>query len=226
MAELTWDAVGEHLYETGTKNGVLYKQKADGTYDTGVAWNGLTAVTESPSGAEETALYADDIKYLSMRSLEEFGGTIEAYTYPDEFAECDGSVNFGGATFGQQKRVPFGFSFTTVLGNDTEHEGHGYKIHLWYGCTASPSEKSYQTINDSPDAITFSWEVTTQPAAIAGVSSMKPVASITIDSTKADETKLATLKGWLYGTNGTGGTEGTKPRLPSPLEVYTLFTTL
>lgn len=225
MAALTWDGVGDHLYETGTKNGVLYKQKPDGTYDAGVAWNGLTAVTESPSGAEETALYADDIKYLSMRSLEEFGGTIEAYTYPDAFAECDGSANVNGAVFGQQKRTPFGFSFITVLGNDTELDEHGYKIHIWYGCTASPSERSYQSINDSPEAITFSWEVTTQPVAVLaeGATGMKPVACITIDSEKADETKLTTLKGWLHGTNGTGGSEGTAPRLPTPTEIYNLF---
>lgn len=223
MAVLTWDAVGDHLYETGTKNGVLYKQKPDGTYDTGVSWNGLTAVTESPSGAEETALYADDQKYLSMRSLEEFGGTIEAYTYPDEFAECDGSADVGGVVFGQQKRTPFGFCFRTVLGNDTQLDDHGYKLHIWYGCTASPSERSYQSVNDSPDAITFSWEVTTQPVAVTGATGMKPVACITIDSTKADSTKLETLKGWLYGTNGTGTADGTDPRLPTPAEIYTLF---
>lgn len=223
MAVLEWDAVGYHFYETGTKNGVLYPQKPDGTYGTGVAWNGLTAVTESPSGAEETALYADDQKYLSMRSLEEFGGTIEAYTYPDEFAKCDGSADVGGAVFGQQKRTPFGFCFRTVLGNDTRLDDHGYKLHIWYGCTASPSERSYQSVNDSPDAITFSWEVTTQPVAVTGATDMKPVACITIDSNAADPDKLATLKGWLYGTAGEGAAEGTAPRLPTPTEIYNLF---
>lgn len=223
MAVLEWDAVGYHFFETGTKNGVLYPQKPDGTYDTGVAWNGLTAVTESPSGAEETALYADDQKYLSMRSLEEFGGTIEAYTYPDEFAKCDGSANVGGAVFGQQKRTPFGFCFRTVLGNDTRLDDHGYKLHIWYGCTASPSERGYQSVNDSPDAITFSWEVTTQPVSVTGATDMKPVACITIDSNAADPDKLATLKGWLYGTAGEGTAEGTAPRLPTPTEIYNLF---
>ena len=151
MAVLTWDAVGDHLYEAGTKNGVLYKQKPNGTYDVGVAWNGLTAVTESPEGAEATAIYADDIKYLNLRSVEDFGATIEAYTYPPEFAECDGSAKFAlGATIGQQPRKPFGFSYVTTIGNDTEYESYGYKIHLVWGATASPSERSYQTINDSP----------------------------------------------------------------------------
>lgn len=208
MAKLVWDAVGEHLYETGVRMGVLYPQSSDGTYPAGVAWNGLTGVTESPSGADATALYADDIKYLELRAAEEFGGTIEAYTYPDEWAACDGSaVPTNGVVIGQQPRTPFGLCYRTVLGNDTERDDHGYKLHLIYNATASPSERAYQTINDSPDAITFSWEFTTTPVNVTGY---KPTACITIDSTKADATKLAALEDMLYGGQNTEAT------LPAP----------
>ena len=209
MAKLMWDATGEHYYETGTKNGVLWvMSKTDGNkleYGKGVAWNGLTAVTESPSGAEETALYADDIKYLSLRSTEEFGATIEAYTYPDEFMECDGSAQTSaGVVIGQQKRATFAFSFKTVSGNDTEGNDHGYKIHIIYGCTASPSERAYATINDSPEAITFSWEVTTLPIEVPGY---KNTALITIDSTKLtkpeEKDALYILERILYGGTDT-----------------------
>lgn len=212
MAKLVWDAVGEHLYETGVRMGVLYPQAADGTYPTGVAWNGLTGVTESPSGADATALYADDIKYLELRAAEEFGGTIEAYTYPDEWAACDGSaVPVAGVTIGQQPRTPFGLCYRTVLGNDTERDAHGYKLHLIYNATASPSERAYQTINDSPDAITFSWEFTTTP--VSAGSAYKPTACIIIDSTKADSAKLTALENILYGG------ENTTASLPSPATV-------
>ena len=214
MAKLTWDATGERLYETGVKMGVLYVQTG-GTYPKGVAWNGLTAVTESPSGAEPTALYADDIKYLNLLFNEEFGATIEAYTYPDEFAECDGSASIAdGVYIGQQSRKTFGMCYRTVLGNDTENNDHGYKLHLIYGALAAPSEKGYATINDSPEAITFSWEVSTTPVEVTG---HKPTASITIDSTKTDPGKLAALEDILYGK------ESNEPRLPLPNEIITLM---
>lgn len=223
--KLVWDKTGERLYETGVSQGVLYPQAAGGTYPTGVAWNGLTAVTESPSGAEATAIYADNIKYLSLMSAEEFGATIEAYTYPDEFAECDGSANIAtGVSIGQQNRKTFGMSYKTVLGNDVDGENYGYKLHIIYGAMASPSEKGYATINDSPEAITFSWEVTTTPVSVTG---FKPTASLTIDSTKADPTKLAALEEILYGKDGTGGLEdtGVDPRLPLPDEIAELMAT-
>ena len=191
MPKLTWDASGERLYETGVKQGVLYVMNSN-VYGNGVAWNGLTAITESPSGAESTPLYADDIKYLDLRSTEEFGATIEAYTYPDEFAACDGSASLAdGVSIGQQARTMFGLCYRTTVGNDTDGTDHGYKLHLIYGATASPSEKAYETINDSPEAITFSWEITTTPVSVTG---FKPTASITIDSTKADPTCLAALE--------------------------------
>lgn len=213
--KLSWDNSGERLYETGVKNGVLYVQNA-GKYPKGVAWNGLTAVTESPSGAEATPLYADDIKYVELTSEEEFGGTIEAYTYPDEFAECDGSAELvKGVKIGQQKRKVFGLVYKTTLGNDEDGNDHGYKLHLVYGCKAAPSEKAYATINDSPEAITFSWEFTTTPVAVAG---HKPTAHIEIDSTKADSTCLAALEAKLFGT------ETDEPQLPLPDEVKTLMT--
>lgn len=194
--KIKWDQAGEHFYETGVKNGVLYIPTS-GVYSKGVAWNGLTAVTESPSGAEATALYADDIKYLSLYSTEEFGATIEAYTYPDEFAECDGSATLvKGVQIGQQARKPFGMCYKTTIGNDTDGNDHGYKLHIIYGAMASPSERAYATINDSPEAITFSWEVTTTPVSVTGA---KPTASIVIDSTKVDATKLADLEKILYG---------------------------
>ena len=215
MPKLTWDASGERLYETGVKQGVLYVMNNNG-YGNGVAWNGLTAITESPSGAESTPLYADDIKYLDLRSTEEFGATIEAYTYPDEFAACDGSASLAdGVSIGQQARKMFGLCYRTTVGNDTDGTDHGYKLHLIYGATASPSEKAYETINDSPEAITFSWEITTTPVSVTG---FKPTASITIDSTKADPTCLAALEEKLYG-----GTS-TEPTLPLPDEVKTIMT--
>lgn len=223
MSKIVWDKTGERLYETGVKNGVLYPQ-SNGTYPKGVAWNGLTAVTESPSGAEATALYADDMKYLNLYSAEEFGATIEAYTYPDEFGECDGSAELvDGVLIGQQARKAFGLCYRTVIGNDTDGEAHGYKLHIIYGAMASPSEKAYATINDSPEAITFSWEVTTTPVNVTG---KKPTASIVIDSTKADPTKLAALEVILYGKDPTtqDGNDGVDPRLPLPDEIKTLMT--
>jgi hypothetical protein len=215
MSKLVWDKTGERYYETGVKQGVLYPQAAGGTYPKGVAWNGLTAVTESPSGAEATALYADDIKYLNLTSVEEFGATIEAYTYPDEFAACDGSASLAdGVSIGQQKRTPFGLCYKTTLGNDVDGNDYGYKLHIIYGAMAAPSEKAYATINDSPEAITFSWEVTTTPVSVNG---FKPTASITIDSTKADKTKLTALEDVLYGT------ESEEARLPLPDEIATMM---
>ena len=217
MAKIVWDKTGERLYETGVKNGVLYVQEG-GAYPKGVAWNGLTAVTESPSGAEATPLYADDIKYLNLISTEEFGATIEAYTYPDEFAACDGSAALvDGVMIGQQARKTFGLCYRTTIGNDTNGNDYGYKLHIIYGALAAPSEKAYATINDSPEAITFSWEVTTTPVNVTGA---KPTASITIDSTKADPTKLAALEDILYGKDGEPGNE---PRLPLPDEIKTLM---
>jgi hypothetical protein len=217
MPKLIWDKAGERVYETGVRNGVLYLQDATGAYPAGVAWNGLTAVTESPSGAESTPLYADDTKYLNLMSAEEFGATIEAYTYPDDFAKCDGSAELvTGVMIGQQSRQPFGMVYKTVIGNDTEGEAHGYKLHLIYGATASPSEKAYSTINDSPEAITFSWEVATTPVPVTG---HKPTASLTIDSTKVDATKLAALEDKLFGSaTGTA-------TLPLPDEIKTLMAT-
>lgn len=223
MSRIVWDKTGERFYETGVKNGVLYPLGSEGTYPKGVAWNGLTAVTESPSGAEATALYADDIKYLNLISNEEFGATIEAYTYPDEFAECDGSATLAkGVAIGQQTRKTFGLCYRTTLGNDAQGNDYGYKLHIIYGALAAPSEKAYASINDSPEAITFSWEVTTTPVS---VDNFKPTASLTIDSTKADPTKLAALEDILYGKNGTGDghTGATEPRLPLPNEIATLM---
>ena len=216
MSKLVWDKTGERLYETGVKQGVLYPQAAGGTYPKGVAWNGLTNITESPSGAEATALYADDIKYLNLVSAEELGGTIEAYTYPDEFAECDGSAALTDGVFiGQQDRKTFGLCYRTTLGNDVDSNGHGYKLHLIYGALAAPSEKAYATINDSPEAITFSWEFKTTPVNVTG---HKPTASLTLDSTKVSETKMAALEKVLYGE---GDTEA---RLPLPDEVVQILT--
>ena len=225
MSKLVWDKTGERYYETGVKNGVLYPIQSDGTYSKGVAWNGLTAVTESPSGAENTPLYADDIKYLNLVSAEEFGATVEAYTYPDEFAECDGSASIAdGVMIGQQARKIFGMSYKTTVGNDVDGNSHGYKLHLIYGATASPSEKAYATINDSPEAITFSWEIATTPVNVTG---FKPTASLVIDSTKANPTKLASLEEILYGKDPTnvGASDGVDPRLPLPDEIATIMTT-
>lgn len=217
MEKIVWDQTGERLYETGVKNGVLYVQE-NGTYPKGVAWNGLTAVTESPSGAEPTALYADDTKYVNLVSAEEFGATIEAYTYPDEFAECDGSASItNGVYIGQQNRKTFGLSYKTTVGNDVDSNNHGYKLHLIYGAIASPSEKSYSTINDSPDAITFSWEISTTPVNVTG---HKPTALLTIDSTKVDAGKLAKLEDILYGSSTADA------RLPLPDEIVSILTTV
>lgn len=216
MSKLIWDNTGERYYETGVKNGVLYVQSA-GAYPKGVAWNGLTAVTESPSGAEPTPLYADDIKYLNLMSAEEFGATIEAYTYPDEFMECDGSAALTtGVYIGQQSRKSFGLCYRTTLGNDSVGNDYGYKLHLIYGALAAPSEKAYATINDSPEAITFSWEVSTTPVNVSG---HKPTATIVIDSTKVDAEKLAALEAVLYGS------ESEEARLPLPDEIATLMGT-
>lgn len=223
MAKLVWDKTGERFYETGVKQGVLYIP-TEGVYNKGVAWNGLTAVTESPSGAEATALYADDIKYLNLLSTEEFGATIEAYTYPDEFAACDGSAELvKGVTIGQQKRSTFGLCYKTTIGNDTDGNDHGYKLRIIYGALATPSEKAYSTINDSPDAVTFSWGITTTPVNVTG---QKPTASLVIDSTKADKAKLAALEAILYGKDPTseGAHDGVEPRLPLPDEIVTLMT--
>lgn len=217
MAKLVWDQTGERLYETGVKNGVLYVQDDKGAYPAGVAWNGLTAVTESPSGAEATALYADDMKYLNLYSAEEFGATVEAYMYPDEFAACDGSAQaLEGVSFGQQPRKKFGLCYRTAVGNDVLGSDYGYKIHIIYGAKASPSEKAYATINDSPEAITFSWELTTEPVAVTG---FKPTATVVIDSTKVDKDKLAALEDILYG-----GAD-TEARLPLPDEIVELMGT-
>lgn len=216
MSKLVWDDTGKRLYETGVKNGVLYPLSDAGKYGTGVAWNGLTAVTEAPSGAESTPLYADDIKYLNLISTEEFGGTIEAYTYPEEFEQCDGSAELTkGVTIGQQPRKTFGLSYRTTLGNDVKNSDYGYKLHLVYGALAAPSEKAYATINDSPEAITFSWEFSTTPVNVDGY---KPTASIVIDSTKCDAGKLEALEKILYGND-----DGDGPRLPLPDEIKTLM---
>ena len=211
MAKLVWDESGKRIYETGVRNGVLYLQDTQGAYTKGVAWNGLTAVTESPSGAEPTALYADDIKYLELFSAEEFGATIEAYTYPAEFEKCDGSASLGtGVTIGQQDRATFGLCYRTVLGNDVKGSEFGYKLHLIYGAKAKPSEKGYQTINDSPEAITFSWEISTTPVNVAG---FKPTACVTIDSTKIDPDKLTQIETLLYGDTSA------EAKLPLPDEI-------
>lgn len=214
MAKIIWDNTGERLYETGVRNGVLYLMN-EGAYTNGVAWNGLTAVTESPSGAEATPLYADDIKYLNLFSAEEFGATIEAYTYPDEFAACDGSASLlDGVYIGQQDRKIFGLCYRTTVGNDVDGATHGYKLHLIYGAMASPSEKAYATVNDSPEAITFSWEINTTPVNVTGY---KPTATLIIDSTKVDKTKLAALEAILYGS------ESEEPRMPLPDEIASVM---
>ena len=215
MAKLVWDQSGQRFYETGVKNGVLYVQDESGAYPAGVAWNGLTAVTESPSGAEATPLYADDIKYLELFSAEEFGATIEAYTYPEEFEACDGSAELAeGIVIGQQARKAFGLCYKTVIGNDVKGNDLGYKIHLIYGCKAAPSEKAYQTINDSPEAITFSWEVTTTPVNVDG---FKPTSTLVIDSTKVDSAKLAAIEAKLFGS------ESEEASLPLPDEIVDMM---
>lgn len=221
MAKLKWDETGKRLYETGTKMGVLYPQNEDGSYPKGVAWNGLMSVTESPSGAEASALYADDAKYLELYSNEEFGFTIGAYTYPDEFAECDGSAELApGVGIGQQPRKAFGLSYRTIIGNDTKGSDYGYKLHLVYGAKASPSERSYASVNDSPEALELSWECTTTPVPVTG---HKPSAHIEIDSTKIDGKKLIKIEEMLYGKDGETGT-GTEPKLPLPDEIIQILT--
>jgi hypothetical protein len=215
MAKIVWDQIGERFYETGVKNGVLYVQDDEGKYGNGVAWNGLTAVTESPSGAEATALYADDIKYVNLMSAEEFGATIEAYTYPDEFEACDGSASLAaGVSIGQQPRKAFGLCYKTVVGNDVQGNALGFKIHLIYGAKAAPSERAFQTINDSPEAITFSWELTTTPVNVSGY---QPTANLVIDSTKVAPEALDKIEAKLFGT------ESEEPTLLLPDEVVALI---
>lgn len=217
MAKLVWDRTGERFYETGVDQGVLYLLGEGGTYDTGVPWNGLVSVSESPSGAESNPQYADNIKYLNLISAEEFSATVEAFTYPAEFGECDGSAEpTPGVSIGQQARKMFGMCYRTKIGNDTDGQDHGYKLHLIYGAQAAPSEKSYQTVNDSPEPITFSWEITTTPVNVTGY---KPTSSLVIDSTKVDPTKLAELEKKLYGDDSAG-----TAMLPLPDEVITLLT--
>ena len=215
MARLIWDEVGQRFFETGVKNGVLYVQDNDGSYKNGVVWNGLTAVTESPSGAEETPLYADDVKYLTLRSAEQFGATVEAYTYPEEFEQCDGSASIAdGVTIGQQARRAFGLCYRTSVGNDIQGQNYSYKLHLIYGCTVAPSEKSYSTINDNPEAITFSWELSTVPVPVDGFS---PTASLVIDASKVDEGKMQLLEDALFGD------ESNEAKLLLPNEIMDLL---
>ncbi len=228
MPKLVWDAIGEHFYETGIEQCVLYPVSSNGTYPTGVAWNGITSISESPSGADANKQWADNINYLTLYGAEEFGASIEAFTYPDEFAECDGSATLvNGVVLGQQDRKGFGLSYITKVGNDTVGDKLGYKIHLIYGCRAAPSERSYQTINDSPEAITFSWEITTTPVA---VTNHKPTASLTIDSRDFTETsaaaKLTAFLDIIQGKDAASGEtgNGTVARLPLPDEVKTLLT--
>ena len=217
MSKLVWDQTGTREYETGVKNGVLYVQGEGGTYPKGVAWNGLISVTESPSGAEATALYADDIKYLNLMSNEEFGATIEAYMSPEEFDQCDGTASIAtGVSIGQQKRKTFGMAYKTTIGNDVDGNDYGYKIHLIYGALAAPSEKAYSTINDSPEAMTLSWEVSTTPVTVDG---FKPTATVVIDSTKVDKKKLTALEDILFGS------ESKEARLPLPDEIVSIVGT-
>ena len=215
MAKLVFDAVGSRFFETGVKNGVLFVQGADGEYENGVVWNGLTAVTESPSGAEATPLYADDMKYVVLYSTEEFGATIEAYTYPEEFEQCDGSAQLGtGVVIGQQQRKSFGLVYKTVIGNDVQGQDLGYKIHIIYGAKAAPSEKAFATINDSPEAVTFSWEVSTVPVPVEG---HRPTSTLVIDSTKVDPEKLAAIEAKLFGS------ESEESTLPLPNEIANML---
>ncbi len=221
LEKIKWDEIGERIYETGVNQGVLYPRGEAGTYPLGVAWNGLISISENPSGAEPTPLYADNIKYLNLMSAEEFGATIEAYTYPAEFAACDGSAEISDGVFvGQQSRQVFGLSYKTILGNDTQQDQFGYKLHLVYGALAAPSDKAYSTVNDTPEAITFSWEVTTTPVP---VTDFMPTASLTIDSTKVVAAKLAALEAVLYGIDPVGETPGVAARLPLPDEVVTII---
>lgn len=219
MAKLEWDNTGQRFYETGVDRGVLYLPDASGAYNNGYAWNGLTTVTESPSGAEANAQYADNIKYLNLISAEEFGATIEAFTWPREFEQCDGTANINGVNISQQIRKNFGLSYRTLLGNDTGGNDYAYKIHMVYNALAAPSEKAYATVNDSPEAITFSWELTTTPTTVGTINGVtyKPTATVTVDTTRVTPAALKTLEDTLYGT------EGTTPRLPTPAEVIALF---
>ena len=215
MAKLVFNNVGERLFETGVKNGVLYVMGDDGAYENGVVWNGLTAVTESPSGAETTPLYADDVKYVVIYAAEEFGATVEAYTYPEEFEQCDGSAAISeGITIGQQTRKSFGMCYKTSVGNDVQGQDYGYKIHIIYGAKAAPSEKSYSTINDSPEAVTFSWELSTVPVPVEG---HNPTATMVIDSTRVPAEKMALIEAKLYGS------EDTEATLPLPNEILDLI---
>lgn len=226
MSALVWDVEKERTYELGVDHGVLYLNDAnsESQYTKAYAWNGLTAVNEAPDGGEPNDHYADNMKYFSLMSAENWKGTIEAYTYPDEFAECDGSAAVAtGVYFGQQVRKPFGFSYRTKVGNAEDGDDAGYKLHLVYGCKVAPSDKNYETVNDSPEAVTFSWEVNATPVSIPK-SNLKPVSTIVIDSTEVDETKLKTLMDILYGTDATETTTATEGRLPTPKEVYDLFT--
>ena len=216
FAPLVWDETGKKLFETGVSNVALYPQDTTGAYGTGVAWNGVTNISESPSGAEATTLWANNGKYLNLYSVEEYASSIEAYTYPDEFAECDGSAEIAkGVSIGQQTRKSFGLAYKTLIGSDTDGNDHGYKLHLVYGCKAAPSERSHATVNDSPEALSFSWEISTTPVSVTG---HKPTASVEIDSTKVDPAKLAAFEKILFGSDAANA------RLPLPDEVAELFT--
>ena len=218
MSKLVWDKIGEHLYETGVSQGVLYPMGSDNNYEAGVVWNGLISITEKPTGAEATPLYADNIKYLNLLSAEDLEATIEAYTYPKEFALCDGSAELvPGVVIQQQSRKTFGVCYKSAIGNDTDNDSHGYKLHLIYGAVAAPSEKAYNTINDNPDAITFSWDVKTTPVPVTG--DFKPTASLIIDSTTISKQALTAIETILYGTDAGDGEQGTDPRLPLPDEI-------
>lgn len=222
MSRIKWLEVGARKYETGTKQGVFYPQDDKGAYPLGVPWNGLQGVSESPSGAEPTKLWADDTKYVELRSAEEFGATLEYFTYPDEFAKCNGEVEVApGVYAGQQERKPFGLCYRTIIGNDVKKDAYGYKLHLVYGATASPSEKGYKTVNDNPEAITFSSEITTTPVTVKDLD--KPTATLVLDSTKVPEAKMKAIEDILYGTDGESPDKGTDPRLPLPDEVITLL---
>ena len=227
MPELVWDAPGYHFYETGVDHGVLYTLDTNKAYKNAEVWNGLTSVTASPSGAEETKLWADNINYASLRSTESFGGTIEAYTYPDTFAECDGTAEMiSGAYIGQQPRATFGLAYRTLVGNEVDLNDHGYKLHLIWGCSCSPSQKQYSTVNDSPEAITFSWEFTTTPVPVTG---HKPTSEMVIDSRSCDSTKLARLEAQLFGVNAVEASQGVSavadvvPWLPLPDQVIAIL---
>lgn len=224
MAKLKWDQPTERLYETGVKKAVLYPQADDGSYSNGVAWNGITAINENPSGAEPTPLYADDIKYLELYSAEEYGGTIEAYTYPKEWAACDGSKEVvTGVIIGQQNRQGFGLCYRTIIGNDAKGNDYGYKLHLIWGAKASPTERNHETVNDSPDVNPFSWEFSTTPVEITSVEGAKPTAVITVDSTTVDADKLKALEDVLYGTEGSSGVDPTEASLPTPDKVLEIL---